>query len=279
MSKLTKDQAKVARSPTPAPVRDELGELLIEKGLAASSYTLDSNRSLQVPYDMVLPAPWNLPSRLFRFPIEVGEVSADGGRRIGLMHPLLGEHPFVQRVAAAIGVSIDPTGAPNRHGVSKHNLAEWWHAVDLIGAGKWRELLETRHFTTEDAIARAVTLGLDHSNEGKKKGRGFNVGAARSVLAAIGAVPPADRLVCLRDLYPPSPCKQDTGRIHWAINPGRALGHADTAWGRIFGIEAGWFERDRSGFLQWSQMGRDLYGAGGSMTCAATGTGQLAFAF
>src|SRR3546814_18959480 len=41
-------------------------------------------------------APWNLPSRLFQFPIEVIRAEQDEPRKIGLRHPLLAAHPFVQ---------------------------------------------------------------------------------------------------------------------------------------------------------------------------------------
>jgi hypothetical protein len=36
--------------------------------------------------------------------------------------------------------------------------------------------------------------------------------------------------------------------------------------GFIFGIEDGWFRHDRSGFLQWSTLGRERYAAGDSAT-------------
>ncbi len=111
---------------------DALGDLLLKKGLVPSRYVLDLNHALTLPVTMELPPPWNLPSRLFRFPIEVSEPIAGEGRRIGLMHPPLSEHPFVQHVAAELGRNLDPAGAPNAHGVSKQHDAMWWHAVDLI---------------------------------------------------------------------------------------------------------------------------------------------------
>jgi hypothetical protein len=46
----------------------------------------------------------------------------------------------------------------------------------------------------------------------------------------------------------------------------------------IFGIEDGWFRYDRSGFLQWSEQGRERYGAGESTTYTQV-SGQTAFAF
>ena len=46
----------------------------------------------------------------------------------------------------------------------------------------------------------------------------------------------------------------------------------------IFGIEDGWFQYDRSGFLHWSETGRKRYTAGDSGTYVQA-SGQAAFAF
>lgn len=51
-----------------APNIDTLGVALVEKGFAPSLALLDINNSLSVPHGFDLPAPWNLPSRMFRFP-------------------------------------------------------------------------------------------------------------------------------------------------------------------------------------------------------------------
>jgi len=98
---------------------DSLGELLIAKGFVPNEFLLDLNGGLSVPDDMELSAPWNLPSRLFRYPIEVSEPTEESPRRLGLTHPLLADHPFVQLVAAETGCEIDPNGAPNEYGYSK----------------------------------------------------------------------------------------------------------------------------------------------------------------
>ncbi len=259
--------------------RDELGELLIGKGFVPNDFVLDLNHSLTVPHDMELPAPWNLPSRLFRFPIEVSEARGEG-RRIGLMHPLLGEHPFVQRVAAELGAELDPNGAPNAHGVSKQPTGLWWHAVDLISAGKWRELLETRRFTTDHDIAGAVSYGLDYSPHDADSGCGYiSTAEARQIMRAINSSEPDDRAAILRSFSRPTVCRQESGKDHWPINSGRTLGAEGRAWGRILGIEAGWFKHDRAGFLTWTEAGRDRYEAGDAVTFTERATGQVAFAF
>lgn len=259
-------------------VRDYLGEALIEKGFAPNGFVLDLNHSLTVPYEMELPAPWNLPSRLFRFPIEVCEATKDRPRRIGLMHPLLGEHPFVQRVAAELGIELDPNGAPNAYGVSKQRTGLWWHAVDLVSAGMWRELLETRRFTTDDDIAGAVCYGMDYSPHDSERDGHISTAEAREIMAAIGAEEPEDRTALLLDMADPRPCEQEKGQVRWPINSGYDTDAETRAWGRIFGIESGWFARDRGGFLQWTQTGRDRFAAGDSATYTEAG-GQSAFAF
>jgi len=260
--------------------RDELGELLIEKGFVPSGFILDLNHSITVPHDMELPAPWNLPSRLFRFPIEVSEAREGRPRRIGLMHPLLGDHPFVQHVAAELGVELDPNGAPNAYGYSKAPTGLWWHAVDLVSAGKWRELLETRQFTTDADIAGAVAYGLDYSPHDAERGSGYiSTAEAREIMRAIGSAEPEDRGAILRGFAKPTPCKQDSGKEHWPINSGRDSDAEGRAWGRILGIEAGWFRHDRAGFLAWTQHGRDRYAAGDAATYTDSATGQAAFAF
>lgn len=139
---------------------DDLATLIVERGLAASTYLLDLNRSLSVPHDFPLSLPWNLPSRLFRFPIEVSAGHDETSRRVGLMHPLLADHPFVRHVEEMLGIALDPGGAPNVYGVSNALTGLWWHAVDLVSAGQWRALLETRCFTTDEDMARA---GLSHA--------------------------------------------------------------------------------------------------------------------
>ncbi|MEG8103620.1 hypothetical protein, partial [Xanthomonas hortorum] len=258
---------------------DALGGLLIDKGFAPSDFVLDLNRSLTVPHNMALPAPWNLPSRLFRFPIEVSEARGKG-RRIGLMHPLLGEHPFVQLVAAELGAALDPNGAPNAYGYSKQRTALWWHAVDLISAGKWRELLETRRFTTDYDIAGAVVYGLDFSPHDAEARCGYiSITEARQIMRAIGSVEPGDRAAILHSFSAPNICRQESGKEHWPINSAGALDVESRAWGRILGIEAGWFKHDRAGFLTWTEAGRDRYAAGEAATFTERKTGQVAFAF
>jgi hypothetical protein len=251
--------------------------LLISSGFAHNDYHLDLNRKLNVPYDQVLPAPWDLPSRLFRFPIEVGDRTPEG-RRIGLMHPLLAKHPFVLRVSEVLGTSVPAGGAPNAHGYSAVRLGLWWHAVDLMSAGKWRELLASRSFTTDQDIAGAASFALSSSRSGREDDHGgLSLSDARKVMAAIGSREPADITSTLLAVSRPSPVKQDSGVENWPINDS---GRDDaSAWLRIIGLERGWFDYDRSGHLAWTLVGRDRYAGGGSPAYTEAKTGQGAFAF
>jgi hypothetical protein len=257
---------------------DTLGAKLVEKGFAPNLALLDMNNSLAVPHGFELPAPWNLPSRMFRFPIEACRPDGERPRKLGLRHPLLAVHPYVRHIEAAIGFEIDRNGAPNRHGYSTVPTARWWHAVDLISAGKWRELLETREFTEPDCIKNAVAFGCRYSHHEDKRAAGYITTAeARTIMREIGVSEPGGRSAIVRSFSAPSPCRQDKGSVHWPINTGRQCAE-DVAWGMIFGIEDGWFRHDRSGFLQWSELGRERYAAGESATYTQA-SGQTAFAF
>lgn len=261
-----------------SPETDTLGAMLVEKGFAPNLALLDINNSLAVPHGFELPAPWSLPSRLFRFPIEVCCPDGDRPRRIGLRHPLLADHPYVRHIEAAIDFEIDRNGAPNRHGYSSGPTARWWHAVDLISAGKWRELLETQEFTEPGCIMNAVAFGCRYSHHEDKRASGYlSTAEAREIMREVGATEPDERGGTIRAFSAPMVCRPDKGSEHWPINTGRLCAE-DVAWGMIFGIEDGWFRYDRSGHLQWSELGRERYAAGDSVTYTEA-SGQAAFAF
>jgi hypothetical protein len=257
---------------------DQLADQLQGSGLVPGDYPLDSNYSFSVPWELSLPAPWNLPSRLFRFPIEV-RAAEDGKRRIGLMHPLLKDHPWVGYVEQKLGLSLEPGGAPNEFGYSDAGHALWWHAVDLVSSGHWRDLIETRRFTTDAHIASAVSYGLSYSPHDVDGSTGYlTTKDARQLMTAIGSAEPSGRTGVLLDFAAPQVCRQEKGVERWPINTGRRRASDVEAWGYIFGIEGGWFRHDRAGFLGWTQEGRDRYAVGDKSTYAESG-GQGAFAF
>lgn len=268
----------MATQPAIIEQADELGDQIIAAGFAPNGFLLDINGALDVPRNFPLSAPWNLPSRLFQFPIEVIRAEQDEPRKIGLRHPLLAAHPFVQHVESVLGVEIAREGVANRHGYSNRANSLWHHAVDLISAGKWRELLETQEFTEPRNIFKAVAYGLRYSDHADRKASGhISTAEAREIMRVMEATEPTDRAALIRSLSAPSPCQQEGGSEFWAINA-HGLCAEDEAWAFVIGIEDGWFSYDRSGFLQWSPIGRDRYAAGDSDSFTET-SGQTAFAF
>jgi hypothetical protein len=239
---------------------DAMGEALIKAGLVPNAFVLDLNRTVTVPRDLQMPYPWNLPSRLFSFPIEVSDRTEDGSRRIGLLHPLLADHPFVKHVETTLNIQLDREGAPNEYGYSKAGLGTWWHAVDLITTGHWRDLLETAQFTTAEDIARAAAHGMTYSpHEGKKRNGHISTAEAREIMATLDAPEPTDRDNILEEYFmAPSPVKSEKGVESWPVNH-MARDQYANAWGYIFGIEAGWFAYDRAGYLGWTKIGRDCF--------------------
>lgn len=254
---------------------DQLGETIVAKGFAPSIGVLDINGSLSVPHTFELPAPWNLPSRLFRFPIEVHDPKGDQPRRLSIRHPLLASHPWVQHVEAELGepIAVDEHG----YGFSGARSGRYHHAVDLVSAGMVRELIETLDYTDPSAVFQAIGYGLRYSHHEDRKRSGYITPAeARTIMAELGAIEPTDRAAPIRTLHEPMPCHSEGSRARWPIN-GRVSGE-DAAWAFIFGIEDGWFEYDRSGHLQWSEFGRERYAIGESTTYVEA-SGQAAFAF
>lgn len=261
-----------------AATRDKLGERIVASGFAPNLVVLDINHSLSVPRDFALAEPWNLPTRMFQFPIEVCRPDGELPRKIGLRHPLLADHPYVRHVEGLLGMEIDRNGAPNRYGYSSAPTARWWHAVDLVSAGQWRALLATQDFTEPGCIMHAVAYGCRYSHYEDKKGSGYITTAeGREIMREMGATEPDDRSAAVRAFSKPAICRQDNDSEHWPINRGPMCAE-DEAWGMIIGIEDGWFRHDRSGHLQWSQLGRDRYAAGDGQTFTSA-SGQGAFAF
>lgn len=247
-------------APAPTPLRDELGERILAEGLAPNEYLLGLN-GVSMPYDWQLTeAPWHLPSRLFRFPIETSEAYRDRDgvehpRKVGLMHPLLAEHPWVREVERRLGIKLDPNGAPNPYGYTNTRTGLWWHAVDLMSSGSWRDLLATREFTTDDDIVRAVEFGLRYGSDEQrsKHSRSYiTVREAREIMAALDRPRPSDgsveRAWSTVDL---SEFKGENGKpqraINWRDRDGTAI-----AWASIEALERGWFKSDQSGFLKWT---------------------------
>lgn len=257
---------------------DPLGQHIVAAGLAASSFLLDLNGALSVPQNFPLPSPWNLPSRLFRGPLEVIRPAKGEPRKVGLMHPGLAAHPFVQHVEA-LGIEVAHEGIANAYGYTERGKGAWFHAVDLICEGMVQELIETQGFTDPASIFRAVVHGCRHSHHESKAGKGYiTTGQARQIMQALAACEPSDRAGFIRRFSAPILSMQDSGSEYWPINIGPGLAAEDQAWAIIHGIEDGWFAHDRAGFLQWTRLGRDRFAAGEAASYTEK-SGQAAFEF
>ena len=250
---------KSAKQPAEQPpalpaVPDLVGEALIEAGFVYSKFLLDINSCIQVPDATPLPAPWNLPSRLFQFPISMTRFEGREQRVLALNHPLLKEHPFVRHFEQVM--EIDLPGGDAAEGVGAHTgLGSWWHAVDLINAGLWPELLASREFTSPENIAGAVSFALEFKSGGRGK-KGLSLADARSIMAAIGAEEPNDHRAGLSLFLEP----RESAPGRRPINVKHARGSSDAvalAWAKIRGIERGWFAADRTGYLGWTKAGVD----------------------
>lgn len=255
---------EAAKSPVVAPAIDDLAARLIAAGYAPSGYILDLNRGLTTPRELVLDAPWSLPSRAFRFPIEFMDGKRGAGPcRLLLRHPKLSAHPFVRQVEADLGLTIawepeDEFGRP------MGSQAEWFHAVDLMSDAHWFDLTCTSQFTTREAmisaIAFALTCAAGYEGAAKKRPR-LALEHARHLLGVLGADEPIDRSEAFlsgKGLWPGHIVERHerTNKItseRWAVNiMDRG---ADGAWAHVHGIEDGWLYRDRSGHLQVSKEG------------------------
>jgi hypothetical protein len=77
----------------------------------------------------------NLPSRLFRGPLEVIRPEKGEPRKIGLMHPGLATHPFVLHVEA-LGIEVAREGVANAYGYTErgkgHGPTLW-----ILSAKAW----------------------------------------------------------------------------------------------------------------------------------------------
>ena len=240
-------------------MRDEIAERLMAHGLIDRAEDL-GKEVLKVPEGFALPAPWGLPSRLFMAPISVAGFDGSGPRKLRLRHQGLLDHPFVWEVNLALNTAIPvETDADDPRG-DRRAVATWQHASDLLAAGLWRELIDTVRFTTPADIYSALALCLLHLPHLPSVDLA-DIGWARVVLSAIGCTAPADRAgTVFSAVLPAYPIRDAGGQECWPIYPGECAPEA-LAWAAIFGIEAGWFERSRRGYAQWSASGRELSAA------------------
>lgn len=216
---------------------DALGEALIERGYAVNAHLLECNRALTVPREMDCGGSWDLPSRLFRFPIVT--MMAGGERRLILRHSLLSDHPYVVRVRED-GFNIEAE-SDDQFGDARMGL--WWHAVDLCTKAHWKALLDTRRFTTDEDLIGAVTYGLDYGQ--------IDTGIGRQILAEAGAIETVDRSVSVLTSGGMKPFAQGKSEM----SPGFYIhDRREAAWARVHALEDG-LVKLKGGFLRVTPKG------------------------
>ncbi|WP_084044204.1 N6-adenosine-specific RNA methylase IME4/ParB-like chromosome segregation protein Spo0J [Ensifer sp. WSM1721] len=225
-------EAPVEQPAEPAAVAqggDPLAEAIIAAGLAPSAYILNLNRGLTNP------ATLDLPSRLFRFPVEFMAADRSGGEsRLLLRHPLLWQilqvSDFLAEIEQKIGVR--PTWEPlDEFGRDFGEQWRWYHSVDLCNDQHWQGLLKTQRFTDRDKIFTAVQLGLESKS--------LSVKNARSVMAELESIEPARSAsveLMLGNVL--MPYRHDKGKL---ISPNISERNEIGAWLVIHGLEDGFF--------------------------------------
>ena len=238
----------------------DLAQRLVDAGFAPNGHSLESNGlTTHDARDKLgdLAHPWSLPSRAFGYPMELRH--DDGVERLALSHPALAEHPLVAAVEARIGVRA----AFLDNGRGRGGMAPWWHAVDLMSEEHWRALLETRRFTSDECLYRAIVFALEspagYQGAAKKTGRILTI-TAKEILLELGADEPPGRsraLLLDRQVLWGGEISDSDGKRKTLRYPLNLMRHdAAGAWLMVHGLEDGWFERGRDGFLQISAKGR-----------------------
>jgi hypothetical protein len=211
----------------------------------------------------------------FRGPLEVIRPEKGEPRKIGLMHPGLAEHPFVQHVEA-LGIEVAREGVANAYGYTERGK----------GHGSMPWILSAKACGRTDRDAALYRSGFDLSRRclwvsalapRKQGGQGlYHHWPSPPHHARMGPCEPDDRAAVIRQFC--AQPVQDSGSEFWPINIGPGIVAEEQAWAVIHGIEDGWFAHDRAGFLQWTQLGRDRFTAGPA-TSYTEASGQAAFAF
>lgn len=209
-----------------------------------STYSLGFGYAQNDPRHSERAAPWNEPSRLFKFPCTILRAEGDKPTRLLIPLALLADHPYVREVAALSGlVPQMPEAGPDAWKVG--DLGRYHHAVDLVAAGKWERLLELLDYTDADAVISAVAYGLDYGH--------LSTRDAQTVLRAVGAdLPqdgsPLDALRCVNLSEFADEKKKRRRTTNWLCGPGPLA----NVWGRIAGMERGWFVYDGKRHLTWT---------------------------
>lgn len=226
--------------------RDPLGKKLVELGYLRDEddYYGDLGDGWGSNKDFALP--WRLPSRLFQFPMHYRRREGGPGN-VYISHPLLVDHPLVKRVCEAAGT--EPVYDEEGDFSFETTNGQWHHAIDLMTAGHWRSLLNTRQFTTGKAILSALALKLTYSDN---KVPEMSVSDGRRLLAEMGVLEPPLRTGWAAFSQPHE--NNYEGQKSVPINANLDDKGAE-AWAIIHGIEDGVFKFNRGVFLNWTPAG------------------------
>lgn len=240
---------------------DALVDATLAAGLEANAWVLSNNRTLG-DYGIGKPhgAPWDLPSRLFAFPIEFVErdrIEADESLLL-LNHPEVGEHPYVLEVEHKLGIKIawEPLDEFGRD----RGDHLWFHAVDLCTDEHFRGLIETLQFTDRANVMRAVIHALGYGT--------LSPANARELLSAIESAEPVGRsakLLAGKGIETVEITANNSGKAlkpPYKSRPSFPITRnkrdvEKEAWMLIHGIEDAWFSHDRSRGLVMSVAGME----------------------
>jgi N6-adenosine-specific RNA methylase IME4 len=208
-------------------VPDPVAEAVIAAGLAPNAFILDLNRGLTLEGEI------DLPSRLFRHPVEFMDSKRTGGEsRLLLRHPRLRDYlpvaDFLDDIEAKTGIRPE-WQAEDEFGRDFGALWRWYHAVDLCSDKHFKDLLRTAHFTEPECIFNAVNFGLSN--------KCLSVKNARAVMAHLGSIEPDDRSAEALAGKGLSPYRDGSKKY---IAPNISLRGDAGAWLTIHGMEDGW---------------------------------------
>lgn len=246
--------------------RDRVGERLVELNYVSSEFCLSNNahigtwpkfRDDETGIRVSLEHPWHLPTRVFQWPVQMCRYNRDEGyidnetidTQLGIWSTDLNDHPLVKMLRAD-GFEVKDECVL----YDTMNHEQWFHSCDLCTNEFWEAMLETKQFTTDEAICSAIQFNIGRrSYTGDKASRGpiLSLKSARDVLAALGSKEPKDRLVC-RKFMAPSLCDKS-----YPINAHMKDKEAE-AWAQIHAMEDGLIAF-RGSHLTWTEKGRALW--------------------
>lgn len=152
-------------------------------------------------------------------------------------------------------------------------------AIRCVTEGRVSDLHDRAAYDTDTACA-ALHYALLYSHHEDRKASGYvSPAEARATLKAHECPEPPEAAQLHRVFMTPSMVKPEGSKAHWPINAAYPTPRSTVVWGLIVGIERGAFAYDRSGFLHWTDTGRDRFAAGDSPVLVEAATGQVAFAF